>query len=295
MPKLTVDAAQLRLRAVLEDPKALGQLWDVVKAPPDGLDEVLFAEAFTSAFSKTSWYAARHSKRLPARLIRAVLADWASQNPPTFHPLFFTLAVKADLDDAALQAAWAAALQATLDLNTSYAWGSQQRKAKIAGLAGQPTILAALQAAVVAGRGRTQGPGFGLSMDVLAVLAADASEASLDALMAHVERVATVDRGGFDLLELLKTHAQPTPGVDAMFARIAERLKERRQASPALAFAQTLGFGELDDFWFDVWLGSHELTRFRAPRYQLTVAVRTYDSPQSVDDQRQLVITVGTP
>jgi hypothetical protein len=220
----------------------------------------------------------RYCKRLPAWLIRPLLDE---PLPPRMPPqleeprrkyvvrnlIFLKQAVPRALDDAALEAAWLAGLQALLDLQTTYAWGSRQRRAKITGVARAPQLLEGVQAAAVAVDSAAA-----LGADFLAVLAADGSEASADALLPHFHRAIT-DGSGLDLLQRLRTHAAATPANQSMLATVAARLGERNATSPALALAARFGLDKPRELWFTVRFASSQQHSQVEPRFSGHVAV----------------------
>ncbi|WP_141588791.1 hypothetical protein [Myxococcus sp. AB056] len=186
------------------------------------------------------WSFGRNCQQLPAPVIRALLGRLEADSRP--YAYFLREAVPQEASDEELRATWKAALQGLLDLETTYAWGSKQRKAKFQALANTPSLLQAIQTAVVACEQ--------VSLDMLAVLTVDASDASVDALIPHVERAVQSQGWELDRLEDLRKHARSTPVMDDLFARMEALLQGRRARSPALDLARHLGFGELDAIWF---------------------------------------------
>jgi hypothetical protein len=254
--------------AVLRDVEShRAELGEVLKALPPDVDPELAADAAMTLVWKgvwtESWRFARACGRLPPPAIRAVLRRLPAAPGP--HAVVLRDLVPLELDDAALEAAWGGALQALLDLQTSYGWGSKQKRAKLQALAAEPRLLGAVQAAAGACE---EAP-----VDLLAVLAIDASEASVDALLPHVERAAREKDRGLDLLQRLRTHARSTPTLDALLARVEGLLEAREAASPALLLARELGFGEVETFWFFTLFGSTGLDRSNVPVYQVSLRV----------------------
>jgi hypothetical protein len=269
MPKKPLTLREVQ--AVLEAPdKDRSRLLDVLKALPEDVDPTLASRAARSLIPKPphdgphiTWTFARTCRKLPAPVIHALLEQLEEDRRS--HAFFLREAVPRDAGDAELTAAWAAALQALLDLDSSYAWGSMQRKAKLQALAREPRMLQAIQTAAVACEA--------VSLDMLAVLAADASEASIDALIPHVERAMRLQDQNLDRLQLLRTHARSTPVLNDFFARIQAQFDTRQAHSPALRFARELGFGERDTFWFRVYLMSDEREVAPAYRYHAHMSV----------------------
>jgi hypothetical protein len=255
------------LEFILRSPNKPGsRLVEVLKSLPEDVNPILAARAALTLVREDPqrmWPFARTCRRLPAPVIRAVLEQLEDVRRP--HAFFLRELVPREARDSELTAAWEAAMQALLDLESSYAWGSKQQKAKFEALAGNPSILHALQTAVVASET--------VSLDMLAVLATDASDASVDALIPHVERAVVSQDWALDRLQHLRKHARSTPALDAMFARMQGLLTERKASSPALAFARELGFGEPATFWFHAYLASPAFDDVPAYRHQVHLDV----------------------
>lgn len=110
-------------------------------------------------------------------------------------------------------------------------------------------------------------------IDFLAVLAIDASDASVDALLPHFERAAKEQDRGLDRLKMLKKYASPTPAMTAMLARVDAMLGAREAASPALAVAERIGLGAQTTFWFHTRFGSEQPNRQGVPLFQCNVRI----------------------
>ncbi|MBZ4401196.1 hypothetical protein [Myxococcus sp. AS-1-15] len=250
------------LSALLGEPKPdWERLTQALKKLPEDVDPALAAGAALHLLPEdrsSLWAFGRHCQQLPAPVIRAVLERLADD----LRPGVFFLRESVDLEgsDEALRESWRMALQGLLDLDVTYGWGSRQRKAKLQGLAANPVLLQSLQTVVVASEE--------VSRDMLAVLTIDASEASLDALIPHVERA--VQRQGWELdrLEDLRTHARSTPALEALFERMEAVLQARRARSPALELARALGFGEPGVFWFKLYATGGEEGDERSMTYR---------------------------
>lgn len=250
--------------ATLKEALAKGQwAYQLLKALPAGVDPALAAEAALSGVSSRPWFMANTCRKLPVPVIREAVARLPDKPGPW--ATFLRILVDGDLGDEALAARWRYALEVVLSLGTSYAWGSKQRKAKIRGLAEDAEVLAAVQA--------TAASSPVVPLDMLAVLAFDGSEASVDALVPHVGRAADSRDTRLDRLEKLKVHARPTPAVTAMLESVSAMLAERNAASPALELPPVIGLGTLDLFWFSAWFGSVELNRSHVPVLQGSVTV----------------------
>jgi hypothetical protein len=202
---------------------------DVPKRLPDDVDPALVAEVVRPSLESSPSMFARGAKELPPAVIRHLVETTPASSAAT---LFLHDALPLDLDDAALATRWREALTTLIGLDTSYEWGSKQKRAKLRELARGP-FLRSIQAAVV---GSAAPP-----LDWLDVLAAGGSEASADALLPHVHRAMTVDGASLLFLEQLTTHAPPDGPVRALVADMRARLDAREAASPAHAFAAALG------------------------------------------------------
>ena len=202
----------------------------------------------------------RWGKTLPPHVIRAVLAAH-SEGP---NHLFLRLAVDDAGDDKQLVRSWQRALQAVVDCNQYDSWGSKTRRDRTRALAKNARILAAIQGTVA----HLKEP----SSDMLAVLVADGSAASIDALVAHVSP------DNLDLWKRLRTHAKRTPALDALFAEVDGGLVDRNATSPALALGPVIGLGRVETLWFDASINSSEGTGGGVPRVQCHVHVDSRDA-----------------
>ncbi|AKQ65377.1 hypothetical protein A176_002289 [Myxococcus hansupus] len=252
------------VESILRSPtqKNWEQFTQALKALPSGVDPELAAQAALSLIPRprpSLWSFGRKCQHLPAPVIRVLLRRLEADSEP--YAYFLREAVPVEAPDEAVQAAWTDALLGLLDLDTTYGWGSKQRKAKFQALANNPVLLQAIQTAVVACEQ--------VSLDMLAVLTVDASDASVDALIPHVERAVQSQGMELDRLEDLRKHARATPAMNELFARMEALLQSRRARSPALDLAKHLGFAELDTFWFteswgDAFHGEEGGLMFRA-------------------------------
>jgi hypothetical protein len=222
--------------------KALRQRGDALEEAlrllPDDVDPQLAARGALRLADTSPDTFARACRWLRAPVIRAVLEGLAGDR--RYHAVLLKELVHPGREDAALEAEWKAAVQALLDLDTLAGWGTKAKKARFAALAADPSLLPAVQAVVGACEDVPQ--------DMLGVLATDASEASVDALLPHFERAARGRGQDLDLVAALRVHARPSPALDALLARAEARRGERLQRSPALELARTLGLGALKAF-----------------------------------------------
>ncbi len=256
--------AEAQLRA----PLTPAALLETLQRLPDDVDPALAADAALSLVRDgryhSTWLFARRGRQLPGPVIRAVLERLASTQRRHAYALFLLEAIPHEATGGELQASWTSALDALLALQTTYAWGSKQRRAKLGALAASPRFLAAIQSAVVGSEDAMP--------DMLAVLASIGTAEAVDALLPRFVR-AEQDRSELlDELERLKTHAAKTPAMEAMFASIDRHLQVRNDTSPALAFARALGF-EVAAFSVRVSLTSTALNRSRVPVIQGGVTI----------------------
>ncbi|MDQ3340557.1 MAG: hypothetical protein M4D80_35815 [Myxococcota bacterium] len=191
----------------------------------------------------------RWARALPPHVMRDVLA---AKTDGTHH-LLLRLAVDDEGDDKKLARSWDRAVQAIVDCSQLDSWGSKTRRARTRKLAKNARVLQAIQGTVA----HVKEP----SEDMLAVLVADGSAASIDALVPHV------DKNNLELWKRLRTHAKRTPALDALFAEVEGALDHRAAVSPALALGSVIGIGNVQPLWFDASISSDE-NAGSVPRYQ---------------------------
>ena len=201
----------------------------------------------------------RWGRKLPAHVIRGVLAATSDGQ----NHLFLRLAVDDEGDDKKLARSWARAVQAIVDCSQLDSWGSKTRRARTRALANDARVLQAIQGTVA----HVKTP----SDDMLAVLVADGSAASIDALVPHV------DRNNLELWNRLRVHAKRTPALDALFAEVEQALDDRVATSPANALGAVIGIGKVDVLWFDASISSDERAG-TVSRYQGRVKVDSRDA-----------------
>lgn len=196
----------------------------------------------------------RWARSLPMEVIRGVLA---AKSDGTNH-LFLRLAVDDVGDDKKLARSWQRALQAIVACSQYDSWGSQTRRSRTRALAKNARLLQAVQGTVA----HVESP----SDDMLAVLVADGSAASIDALVPHVGKVK------LERWLRLRTHAKRTPALDALFAEVEGALDHRAATSPALALGPVIGIGKVDSLWFVASISSDERAG-TVSRYQGDVTI----------------------
>jgi hypothetical protein len=226
------------------------------------------------------------NKRPPITVDRALVAlehgsYWIVGNRATITPTFvrellardsnfarhmmLKLAVPLDCSDDELMQRWNRAAEASRGLDLTHAWGSKQRKERFRQLAADREMLAAIQGAVA----MNDSP----PIDMLAVLVADGSDGSIDALIPHLGGALESGDVRVNWLRDLRTHAADTPRLNALFAELDTTYATRNAKSPALALGVVIGLGALDELWFDFAANSTKVDSFRAPVVQGTVRV----------------------
>ncbi|HEY1552213.1 MAG TPA: hypothetical protein VGG28_30510 [Kofleriaceae bacterium] len=208
-----------------------------------------------------SYWTRRHSAQITPAFVRELLA----RESRAARHMMLRLAVPLDVDDAALMQRWRRAAEALRGLDLTYAWGSKQRRARFRELAADREMLAAIQGAA--------GLGDDVPLDMLAVLVADGSDASIDALIPHLGPALDTADDRLEWLRRLRTHATGTPRVTALLDELEARFADRNAKSPALALGAVIGIGELDELWFDFWVNSTAVDSFRASRVQGQVSI----------------------
>jgi hypothetical protein len=218
---------------LLESSSDVHELLEVLWRLPLDVDPRLTAKGALRLFEpqrRSSYFFARGTLNLPADVIPLVIKGLKKHR--THASALYVVEAMRDSDRAD---DWNEALSALLDMQRdNFTWGSKERRGWIQAVAQNPRLLRAVQAAVV-GSAEPQ-------RDMLGVLAADGSEASMDALLPHFARA---ERDATSLLETLKkleTHAKKTPAFDAMLASVQRRLATRNEKSPCLKLARSLGF-----------------------------------------------------
>ncbi len=264
---MSLSPTTREIEAVLQSPGGeRGRFLEALGKLPRDVDPGVAARAALSLIGGDVpgfWIFARTCGQLPAPVIRALMEQLGEDRRP--HSFFLRECIPLDASEPELTAAWETALQALLDLDTSHAWNSNQQEAMLQTLAKKPAILHAIQTAAVACEK--------VPLPMLAVLAADASDTSVDALIPHVERAVTQQDESLDRLQSLRVHARSTPAMDALFARMRALLEARPGYLPALEFARGLGFRELDLFWFQAQLVSRTNREAPGDCYQVRLSV----------------------
>lgn len=164
------------------------------------------------------WYFAHDCRHLPASVIRVLLRRLERLSLEPAHVVLRS-AIDPTLSDVALERHWQEALKALHDLSTQYPWRSRTLRKKLLGVAAVPWLVGALQAAAVA----SENP----PIQLLAVLAIDGSDSSIDALLPHFGAETNLER-----LQSLAVHAT-SPAVNALLKGVGNRLRQRHERSDA--------------------------------------------------------------
>ncbi|HEX4454312.1 MAG TPA: hypothetical protein VH143_25790 [Kofleriaceae bacterium] len=202
----------------------------------------------------------RNDRSITAAFVRAVLRSEVRDA----RYLLLQLVAPVELADTDLMRAWWNGIDALKSLSLTYAWGSKQRRARFRSLAADPTILAAIQGAAAMGER--------VPRDMLAVLVADGSDASIDALIPHLGSALDSRDARLEWLRALSTHAADTPRVRALLAELEAAYVDRNSKSPALALGSIIGIGVVDELWFSYRFGSTERDE-HAARVQASLGV----------------------
>lgn len=171
---------------------------------------------------------ARQTEVASEELIGRLLEKMENEKPRDPASLFLRTA----FDEATPRASWRTAVNALKAFGAFYTWGSKPKRDRLTAIAKQPRLLAAVQAAAV---GAAEVPD-----EFLAVLAIDASDASLDALFPHFT-AAMKDPTRLDALDRLSMFAKKTPAMTQLLARAREQLEARQTSGPTMQLAKELG------------------------------------------------------
>ncbi|MBA2542921.1 MAG: hypothetical protein H0V17_24960 [Deltaproteobacteria bacterium] len=111
------------------------------------------------------------------------------------------------------------------------------------------------------------------------MLAIDGSDASVDALIPHLDLALGARDAQLERLALLRPFVRRTPALDAVFAELDHAVQERRITSPACALGAAIGVGQLPLFWFWFQLLSVKHNRSGVPQFQGTVRIDSREDP----------------
>jgi hypothetical protein len=198
------------------------------------------------ALARGAFWLGRQGKAFSPAFVRELVAH---EGRNARHVLL-KLAVPPDLPDGELMERWQRAVEALRGLDLTHAWGAKPRRERFRALAADPVMLAAIQGGAAMGDN--------VPIDMLAVLVADGSDASIDALIPHLGSALDERDDRLDRLRRLRTHAADTPRVRALLAELDETYDARNAASPALVLGPIIGIGNVSVLWFDVRLASRE-------------------------------------
>ena len=207
---------------------------------------------------------------LPVRLVRGVLAAPPCTDSPGH--VFLQLAVRADAKATVLRTAWQQAVEALRQLaDTKHPLDTDTRRSQLAAIAKTPPLLQAIQGVTA---NTTEVP-----VEMLVVLAIDGTDASVDALIPHLDLALGSRDVRLERLATVRPFVCATPALDALFAELDGALQARRSTSPALAFGTTLIAGELPQFWFWFLLMSSNRNETGLPAIQGSVRVDSREEP----------------
>lgn len=192
-------------------------------------------------FAWSHYRFARSTEALSAEELRPVLDALTRAHPADPAVLFLRSAV----DERDLERSWRAAVNALKLFGSMYAWGSKQKREKLAAVAKAPRLLAATQAATAASAS--------VADEYLAVLVLDGSDESVDALLPHFDR-ALKDPTRLEALERLRTYAKKTPALEALLGRVDAERAARAKSSPVQELARRLDLMRGERFRVDVSL-----------------------------------------
>ncbi len=230
------------------------QIHESIRKLPADVDPVVAADVALEILVDSGWAFSRECKRLPPAVMRELLG----RRPKDATHVYLTLAVDPDEPDAALAKSWARAIQGLADLETINSWHSPQKRAKFLALADNEHLLHAIRGA--------SANGDNVSNNMLAVLVADGSDESIDALVPHLEPIG--DR--LDAMRMLRVHAKDTPRLATMFAQLDHEAEQA--GSPAQRIARLVGLPHEKQFWFKAAIWSVTPDN-HVPAVQLHVAV----------------------
>lgn len=230
------------------------QIHETIRKLPADVDPVAAADVALEILVDSAWTFSRDCKRLPPAVMRELLR----RRPTDATHVYLTLAVDPDDADPALARSWSRAIQGLADLETINSWHSTQKKTKFAALAANRHLLDAIQGAAANGDN--------VSNNMLAVLVADGSDASMDALVPNLEPIG--DR--LDALRLLRVHARDTPRLRSLFAALDHEAEIA--GSPAQRIARLVGLAAEKQFWFTASIHS-TAPENHVPAVQAHVAV----------------------
>lgn len=241
-------ASRKRLTAAEANAALAGHKWfEAMRALPDDVDVNAASERMLEWVDGKLYALHRYASALPTSVLEAGLKKMNAA--PTRAGRLVVL----ELTKAGI--AWKEITAVLASLDRTYAWGSKQMKAIFRSLADRPETLAAIQTAVVGD--------LTARVSFLAVLAADGSDASVDALLPRF-----TDESSDQLLADLQKHAAKTDALDAMFRAVAQRRSVKNQRSPATAFVSALLGVPLEKVSIQATLNCVELNTNNVPRYQ---------------------------
>ncbi len=205
-----------------------------IRALPGDADPVPSARAVLGLLDVPG----RHAKTLgmtcrglPVPIIHAIRTELERDLRP--QAVFLRVCLEYHLEERGPAAAWERALQYLRALEGSAPMRALREKERLEVFAGNSAILLGAQTAAVACEG--------IPRIMASILVFEGSEASLDALIAQVERALRTYPKRLETLRELQRLAPNTPAMDALFSRIQAGLDAWHASLPAARFARELG------------------------------------------------------
>jgi hypothetical protein len=202
-------------------------------------------------FAPVSWTLPLDWRMLSATEIRAQLAQLRQRERP-IPPVRVLLGAVEGTDGEALVERWYEAVHAVRELDRQVRWGSNAHRQKIAAIVALPHVVDGMRGVIVVEQN--------VPLAWMAVLVADGSEESADAILPHVD--SALDEGGAQLeaLNQLKRFAH-TPRMVELFDESRRLMDVQRATSPALDFVESLGLSRKKRALYYVWLTSGDVPR----------------------------------
>lgn len=198
--------------AILRSPRSQQVLLEVLRELPGDVDVELATLRVMQVLSPSTPFI-EAARRFPARVVARVLAHIPVAAERDAQAVFLAEAARAEPGE--LLAAWGQALEAFAALGAYEALAPKKRRSRARVLVKDASFLQAVQAAVAGAENETS--------SMIELLAADGSEASVDALLVAVARAETA--GGFRLrqvMRILQLGAR-TPRMEEMVEALVRR------------------------------------------------------------------------
>jgi hypothetical protein len=186
--------------------------------------------------------------------------------------VFLKLAVPADAKAGVLKAAWQEAVEALRDLaDTKHPIDTETRRDQLTAIAKEPLLLHGIQG-VAANTAE-------VPVEMLVVLAIDGTDASIDALIPHLDLALGSRDIRLERLATVRPFVRETPALATLFAELDAALAARRSTSPALAFGAAIAANKQPTFWFSFLLHSNTRHEIGVPVIQGSVRIDSREEP----------------